>query len=113
MAEIISIETLLRQNSGKKGVVSFTRAEIGILISVYSEKVARGIWRDYGLSMETDYAVFSIFRSSHETPLYTVTKQVDRKRRNLASFSVRDGRTVLKKGQSLTEVIQVLRDKDD
>jgi hypothetical protein len=53
----------------------FTRSELHQLLSLYSRRVARGEWRDYAIDQDGGPAVFSVFRHSHERPLYTITKR--------------------------------------
>ena len=53
MSHIISLPL----NWRKKGMVTFTRHEIGQLMSVYGTKVAKGEWRDYALDCLPDMAV--------------------------------------------------------
>jgi len=56
--------------------IFFTRSELGQLLSRYSIRVARGEWRDYAIDHEPGRAVFSIFRSSFERPVYALVKHV-------------------------------------
>ncbi|KJV08959.1 hypothetical protein VZ95_14440, partial [Elstera litoralis] len=37
-------------------------------------RVAKGEWRDYAIDMSGGAAMFSIFRSSYELPLYSIVK---------------------------------------
>ena len=53
----------------------FTRSELHQLLSLYSRLVARGEWRDYAIEQDGGLAAFSVFRHSHERPLYTITKR--------------------------------------
>ena len=44
------------------------------LMNTYSRQVAGGAWRDYAIDHLDGMAMFSIFRSTHETPLFQVIK---------------------------------------
>ena len=55
--------------------LNFTRSELHQLLSLYSRRVARGEWRDYAIDQDGGLAAFSVFRHSHERPLYTITKR--------------------------------------
>jgi len=55
--------------------VAFHRLELGQIMAIYGRMVAAGEWRDYGISMLRDVAVFSIFRRSAENPIYRVEKR--------------------------------------
>ena len=55
--------------------VTFNRAELGVILSVYGRMVAAGEWRDYGMSFLRDVAIFSVFRRATEHPLYRIEKR--------------------------------------
>lgn len=57
-----------------KSFVHFDRAELMQLMNTYSRQVASGAWRDYAIDHLDGMAMFSIFRSTHETPLFTILK---------------------------------------
>ena len=82
----------------------FNRAELGQILATYSTRVASGEWRDYAIDHLPDGAIFSIFRHTHETPLYTVEKQ-QRYPTELPRFTLRDRSKVLCKGTSMQEII--------
>ena len=52
----------------------FTRTELNQILNVYARFVSSGEWRDYALDHLDGMAVFSIYRSSVEQPLFTVEK---------------------------------------
>jgi hypothetical protein len=53
----------------------FDRAELDLLLSLYSRRVMSGEWRDYAIDQQAGMAVFSVYRHSHERPLYTIAKR--------------------------------------
>ena len=94
----------------KKGLVTFTRSEIGQMMSVYSTHVSKGIWKDYAIDSLSHMAVFSIFKSSREDPVYSITKTVSKKPSRAIKFSVYDGERMLQQSTSLLEVLQIFLD---
>lgn len=88
--------------------VSFDRAELSCILSLYGRMVAAGEWRDYGISLLRDLAVFAVFRRTAEHPLYRIEKR-PRLRGRQAMYSVvgMDGR-ILKRGNDLKAVLGVL-----
>ena len=82
----------------------FNRIELGQILATYSTRVASGEWRDYAIDHLPDSAVFSIFRHTHETPLYIVEKQ-QRYPGEPPKFTLRDRSRVLCKGSSIQEII--------
>ena len=106
MSHIISMPLHRR----RKGMVTFTRHEIGQLMSVYGQMVAKGEWRDYALDCLADMAVFSIFRHAHEQPIYTVAKHGQPDPRKPAKFVVYDAERVVKQSKSLIDVLQYFKE---
>jgi hypothetical protein len=88
--------------------VSFDRRELNELLNLYGRRVAEGEWRDYAIDFLKDRAVFSIFRRSSEVPLYRVEKVPKLARRQGAYAVVSATGLILKRGQELSRVLQVL-----
>jgi hypothetical protein len=82
----------------------FERAELLQLLRLYSRKVASGEWRDYALDHREGVALFSVFRHTHEGPLYTIVKRG-------REFAVFRGRQRLGVGQSLADLLRIFRAK--
>lgn len=88
--------------------VSFHRTELAVILGLYGRMVAAGLWRDYGISMLKDVAVFSVFRHTAENPVYRIEKRPKLAGRQ-GQYAVigLDGR-VLKRGADLRTVLRVL-----
>jgi Protein of unknown function (DUF2794) len=91
--------------------VAFHRTELSAILAVYGRAVAAGVWRDYGISMLRDVAVFSIFRHAAEHPVYCIEKR-PRLAARQGQYAVigMDGR-ILKRGPDLAQVLRVLDKK--
>ena len=83
----------------------FNRTELGQILATYSTRVASGEWRDYAIDHLPGIALFSIFRHTHETPLYIVEKQ-QRFPTESPKFTLRDRSKTLCKGSSMQEIIR-------
>lgn len=68
---IVSLNTRI---APAKQIITFNKAELSAILSVYSFQVAKGNWRDYAIDFLKQMAAFSIFRHSAEQPVVTVTK---------------------------------------
>lgn len=91
--------------------VSFNRAELGVILTLYGRMVAAGEWRDYGISCLREVAVFSIFRRTAEHPLFRVEKRPRlRNRQGMYAVIGMDGQ-ILKRGHDLKTVLRVLEKK--
>jgi hypothetical protein len=90
--------------------VSFQRAELSPILSLYGRMVAAGLWRDYGISMLRDAAVFAVFRTAAEHPVYRIEKRPLKAGRGQYAVIAMDGR-VLRRGDDLRTVLRVLETK--
>jgi len=86
--------------------VFFTRAEINLLLSLYSRRVAAGEWRDYAIDHRPGVALFSMFRHSHDHPLYAVVKFLNRDRS--IDYRVMTGGRKIKQSKDLAEALAVI-----
>ena len=93
----------------KRRMGYFLRPELQRILNVYARKVAAGEWRDYSIDHLEGRAFFSIYRSSHENPLYTIEKRL-LKGNNGWLFCLHDRRKVVKSGQ-LQDVLEALSKK--
>tara|TARA_B100001093_G_scaffold273172_1_gene261039 strand:- start:1021 stop:1416 length:396 start_codon:yes stop_codon:yes gene_type:complete len=111
--EIMDSFSSISKSSPEKFIekVAFQRLEMSIILSLYGRMVAAGEWRDYGISMLHDAAIFSIFKRTAEHPIYRIEKRPRLKNRQ-GEYAVigMDGR-ILKRGHDLKTVIQVLERK--
>lgn len=95
-------------SDGRAGVVAFNRTELSAILSVYGRMVAKGEWRDYGIDMLRDRAVFYIFRNTSERPLYRVEKQPRTARRQGVYLVIATTGLILKRGNDLERVMCAL-----
>lgn len=93
------------------GKTTFSRGELDRLLTVYGERVQKGEWRDYAIDSLQDMAIFSIFRSTNEQPLYSVTKIASRSLIKPSQYAVYAGKSPLKQSASLDEVLEVLKEQ--
>jgi hypothetical protein len=91
--------------------VVFSRTELSVILGLYGRMVAAGLWRDYGISMLRDAAVFAVFRHTAEHPLYRIEKRPKlAARQGQYAVIAMDGR-ILKRGHDLAQVLRVLERK--
>lgn len=85
--------------------VYFDRHELNILLGLYSRHVAKGDWRDYAIGHEPGVAHFAVFRHTHETPLFTITKRLQAGK---ALYAVHEGTRKLRQSGKLAEALAAL-----
>lgn len=91
----------------RRSRVYFTRAELSQLLSLYSSRVISGEWRDYAIDHAVGVAVFSVFRHTHDRPLFAIAKIAGRGGADWAVFGPK-GR--LGRAASLPEVLRLVAD---
>jgi hypothetical protein len=93
------------------GRATFSRGELSLILGIYGERVKRGEWRDYAIDTLPDMAVFSVYRSTHESPLYAIAKIPSRSFLKPSQYAVYSGNKTLKQGASLSDVLEVFEEK--
>ena len=58
----------------EKEKVAFSKKDLNSIISIYSQKVSMGIWKDYSINFEKNYAEFSIYKHTHASPEFSIVK---------------------------------------
>ena len=104
MSQIVRLADLRRRRRGR---VAFSRFELSQLLNIYSRRVARGEWRDYAIDHGVGMAAFSIFRRSHERPVYVVAKLVGPRGAHFLVFDHQDG--TAKRAESLAEALTIFQ----
>jgi uncharacterized protein DUF2794 len=108
----------LRDYRSARRTLYFTRSELNQLLGLYSRNVARGIWRDYAIDHRDGQALFSVFRHTHESAVYTIVKAVGpgassgaNQGAGHAEFVVLSGRQRLRAAKSLDGALEFFRSK--
>ncbi|MGY9055125.1 MAG: DUF2794 domain-containing protein [Alphaproteobacteria bacterium] len=107
MSTVIQLSNFQRS----KRRVSFEKRELRELMNVYSRRVAKGEWRDYAIDHDVGMAVFSIYRSAFELPLYRIAKIAGRSVAEQTEWMVVSGSKRLKRTTSLPEALSVFDSK--
>ena len=92
----------------KHRTLYFTRPELNQLLGLYSRHVARGTWRDYAIDHREGMALFSMFRHTHEAPVYRIVKTAPAPARPV-EFIVQSGRQRLRVSASLSDALEFFR----
>ena len=91
----------------RQRVGTFTRPELQRILDVYARRVAAGEWRDYSIDHLEGRAQFAIYRSSQETPLFTIEK-IRLKGNDRWSYILSDRRKALHSASCLQDVLDRL-----
>jgi hypothetical protein len=99
----------LTDHKARHRTVYFDRAELGQLLAVYSRHVIRGEWRDYAIDHRDGFALFSIFRHSHESPTFAIMKTAAGK--TPGEYVLYSGRRKLRAARTLADILEFLQRK--
>src|SRR5579863_1785913 len=102
----------LRDYRSARRTLYFTRSELNQLLGLYSRNVIRGIWRDYAIDHRDGQALFSVFRHTHESAVYTIVKSLGpgaSPNSGQAEFTVLSGRQRLRAARSLGDALEYFR----
>lgn len=95
----------------RRGKATFSRGELSLILGIYGERVQRGEWRDYAIDSLPDMALFSIYRSAKEKPLYAIAKIPSRSILKPSQYAVYSGNKTLKQSASLSEVLKIFEEQ--
>ena len=87
----------------EKEKISFSKNDLNLIISIYSKNVSNGIWKDYSINFEKNYAEFSIYRHSYAFPEFSIVKNKKK------FFFIYSRKQELKKSKYIKDVLDVLR----
>jgi hypothetical protein len=106
---LIPLQEARRERAGMP--VTFQRRELDQILRLYGRMVAANEWRDYAIDHLPDRAVFSVFRRTSETPLYSITKNPSLARKQGAWSVTSATGLILRRGHDLGPVLAVFDKK--
>ena len=87
----------------EKEKVTFSKKDLNSIISIYSQKVSNGIWKDYSINFEKNYAEFSIYKHTYASPEFSIVKNKKK------IFSIYSRTQELKKSKCIKDVLDILK----
>ena len=122
MSEVVSLEPSRNRVLPRRGQAKpagnthnhmaefFSRSELDAILQVYSRQVMAGEWLDYAIGRDARGAVFEIFGHSANQPIFRICKRSKPLKRS-GRFQVLDRHRILKSGQSIQAVLEVIDNK--
>ena len=89
----------------KKRFIFFSKIELTSILNLYSKQVSKGYWKDYALDSKIDNAIFSIYKHSHDKPMYQIIKNSHKGFRNKPIFYIKKGEQIISKSNSLLIIL--------
>ncbi|MDC0456351.1 DUF2794 domain-containing protein [Alphaproteobacteria bacterium] len=95
----------------EKNLIFFSKFELTAILNLYSQQVSKGSWRDYALDSQVDIAIFSIYRHTHDKPLYQIIKKSQKGFRNKPEFSIKNEVSTINKSNEILTILSKFEKK--
>ena len=95
----------------EKKLIFFSKFELTAILNLYSKQVSKGSWRDYALDSQVDIAIFSIYRHTHDKPLYQIIKKSQKGFRNKPEFSIKNEVSTINKSNEILTILSKFEKK--
>ena len=89
----------------EKKLIFFSKIELTSILNLYSKQVSKGYWKDYAFDSKIDNAVFSVYKHSHDKPMYQIIKNSHKGYRNKPIFLIKKDEQIISKSNSLQIII--------
>ena len=89
----------------EKNFIFFSKKELSLILNLYSKQVSKGFWKDYALDNQTENAIFSVYKHSHDKPLYRIIKNSHRGFRNKPNFYIKKDEEIISKSSDLYVIL--------
>ena len=98
-------------NNNHKKTIFFSKLELTSILSLYSKQVSRGFWKDYALDSQNGTAIFSIFRHTHDKPIYQIIKKRLKGLKNINEFYILKDSELISKSTDLLMILKKFEKK--
>ena len=94
-----------------KNFIFFSKFELTSILNLYSKQVSKGSWRDYALDNKVNTAIFSVYRHTHDKPLYQIIKKSEKGFRNKPEFYIKSEVQIIIKSSELLTILSKFEKK--
>ena len=94
-----------------KNKVFFSKAELQIILQIYSKQVSSGVCKDYSIDHIKNKAIFSFYRSTFDKPIFQIEKRNNVKSNLLFDFSILYKQKIIETNVSLSKILKRLDKK--
>ena len=104
-------ESIKNNTLNLKKFIFFSKIELTSILNLYSKQVSKGYWRDYALDSTIDNAIFSIYRHSHDKPIYQIIKNSQKGFRNKPIFLIKKSEKIIGESNRLIIILSYFEKK--
>ena len=101
----------LSRNKKHKNIIFFSKLELTSILSLYSKQVSKGFWKDYAMDSQNETAIFSIFRHTHDKPIYQIIKKRLKGLKNINEFYILKDIEIISKSSDLLTILNKFEKK--
>ena len=101
----------LSRNKNHKNIIFFSKLELTSILSLYSKQVSRGFWKDYAMDSQNETAIFSIFKHTHDKPIYQIIKKRLKGLKNINEFYILKDIEIISKSSDLLTILNKFEKK--
>ena len=94
-----------------KNFIFFSKYELTSILNLYSKQVSKGFWKDYALDSKANTAIFSIYKHSHEKPMYQIIKKSFKGFRNMPDFFITKDSEIINKSTEISTILSKFEKK--
>ena len=98
-------------NKNNKNLIFFSKYELTSILNLYSKQVSKGFWKDYALDSRANTAIFSIYRHSHDKPMYQIIKKSLKGLRNMPNFFITKDSEIINKSSEISTILSKFEKK--
>ena len=91
--------------------VFFSKSELTSILNLYSKQVSKGLWKDYALDNHSETAIFSVFKHTHDKPIYQIMKKRFKGLKNKCEFCILKDAALISKSSDLLNILNKLEKK--
>ena len=95
----------------EKNFVFFSKKELSSILNLYSKQVSNGFWKDYALDSQVENATFSVYKHSHDKPMYRIIKNSQKGYRNKPNFYIKKDEEIIIKSSDLCIILSKFEKK--
>ena len=95
----------------EKNFVFFSKKELSSILNLYSKQVSKGFWKDYALDSQAENAIFSVYKHSHDKPMYRIIKSSHKGFRKKSNFYIKKDEEIISKSSDLYIILSKFEKK--
>ena len=107
----VNFNNALGIKNNNKNIIFFSKYELSSILNLYSKQVSKGLWKDYALDSKVNTAIFSIYKHSHDKPIYQIIKKSIKGFRNVPDFFITKDKEIINKSSEISSILSKFEKK--